>query len=253
MARRARTPRAGGDPGTAPLPPPLAALAREPGRAAILLDIDGVLAPIVANPEDARVPEETRAELRRLAGTYALVGCLTGRPTEVAREIVGVPELEYIGEHGLELAAAAAEWSDSIDRVVAAAGWPAERKRLTASFHYRTAADEDAAVAALERVAELARSEGLVAKWGRKILEVRPPVDAHKGTAVVHLLEQRGIDRALFAGDDLTDLDAFRAMDDLPLGVKVAVVSEEGPTELAAEADVIVDGPDELLDLLRRL
>lgn len=235
------------------LPAPLADLARVPEHAAILLDIDGTLAPIVADPRDSRVPDETRAELRRLSGKYALVACLTGRTRAQAMEIVGVDEIEYIGEHGLELAPEAEDWVELLTRVCREAEWPAERKRLTVAFHYRTVEDEDAAVAQLERVAERARAEGLVAKWGRKVLEVRPPVDAHKGTAVVHMLRERGIDRALFAGDDLTDLDAFRAMEDLPLGVKIAVASAEGPTELAAEADLIVDGPAELLELLRLL
>ena len=69
----------------------------------------------------------------------------------------------------------------------------------------------------------------------------------------MHLLERRGIDRALFAGDDLTDLDGFRAMERLPLGVKVAVASAEGPPELRERADVVVEGPDELRELLRQL
>lgn len=245
--------------GTAPilrrvsLPPPLAELARDPERAAVLLDIDGTLAPIVADPADARVPEETRAELRRLAGRYGLVACLTGRPAALAREIVGVEGIEYVGEHGLELDPAAEEWVEALERVAASAGWPAERKRLTVGFHYRTAPDEAAAVAVLRRVAAEAEAQGLAVRWGRKVLEVRPPVEASKGTAVAHLLERHGLDRALFAGDDVTDLDAFRALDELPLGVKVAVASDEGPGELADAADVVVDGPDELLALLRRL
>ena len=235
------------------LPEPLVALAAAPDRAAILLDIDGTLAPIVPDPADSRVPDETRAELRRLAARYGLVGVLTGREADDARRIVGVDELEVIGEHGLELAPDAAEWRGALDRVAERAGWPAERKRLTLSFHFRTAEDETAARAQLEGVAEQARAEGLVARWGRMVLEVRPPVDAHKGTAVVHMLERRGIDRALFAGDDATDMDAFRAMDDLPVGVKIAVASAEGPQELARAADLVVGSPAELLELLRRL
>ncbi|MBD0329829.1 MAG: trehalose-phosphatase [Thermoleophilia bacterium] len=235
------------------LPPPLAELARDPARAAILLDIDGTLAPIVADPTQSRVPDETRAELVRLTGRYALVGCLTGRPQEQARAIVGVEALEYIGEHGLELRPEAGDWGDLLDRFVREAPLPAERKRFTVAFHYRTAPDEGAAVDALTAVATRAAEEGLVPKWGRKVLELRPPIDAHKGTAVVHLLTSRGIHRALFAGDDLTDLDGFRAMDDLELGVKIAVVSPESPSGLAAEADVVVEGPPQLLDLLRQL
>jgi trehalose 6-phosphate phosphatase len=235
------------------LPPLLAELASRPGEAAVLLDIDGTLAPIVPDPADSRVPDETRDELRRLTARYAVVGCLTGRATEDARRIVGVDEIEYIGEHGLELAPEAQAWLSALEHVADATEWPAERKRLTFSFHYRMAADEGAARATLERVADHARAEGLVARWGRKVLELRPPVDAHKGTAVVHMLERRGVRRALFAGDDATDMDGFRAMDDLDLGVKIAVASPEGPQELARAADVVVDGPAELLELLREL
>ncbi len=235
------------------LPEPLAELAREPERAAIMLDIDGVLAPIVDDPTQSRVPDETRAELRRLAARYALVGCVTGRTSETALAIVGVPELEYVGEHGLELAPEADRWLDVLERFAAAGVWPVERKRLTVAYHYRTAEDEDAALAVLRPVAARAEEAGLRAKWGRKVLELRPPIDANKGTALVHLLQRRGIDRAMFAGDDVTDLDAFRAMDGLPVGVKVAVASAEGPAELAAEADVVVAGPEELRELLRAL
>ena len=105
----------------------------------------------------------------------------------------------------------------------------------------------------LTAVAARARHEGFVARFGRKVLELRPPVAAHKGTAVAHLLGERGIERALYAGDDTTDLDAFNALAGLELGVRVAVASPEGPAELREAADVVVDDPAELLRLLRRL
>jgi len=98
---------------------PLASIAAEPARAGVFLDIDGVLAPIVPRPEDARVPDETRTELRRLVGRYRLVACVTGRPSSVARELVGVPELTYVGEHGLELDARAQEWGPRIQAFAA--------------------------------------------------------------------------------------------------------------------------------------
>jgi trehalose 6-phosphate phosphatase len=235
------------------LPPLLEELAREPERSAILLDVDGVLAPIVADPAAARVPDETRAELRRLLGRYALVGVLTGRPADQARRIVGVDGVEVIGEHGLELVPEAEEWIEVLDRFAEGTTLPIERKRLTLSFHFRNAPDEAVARAALEVVAERARSEGLVARWGRKVLELRPPIDAHKGTAVAHLLGRQGITRAMFAGDDDTDLDGFGAMAQLELGVRIAVASPEGPRALVEAADLVVGGPEELLDLLKEL
>jgi trehalose 6-phosphate phosphatase len=121
------------------------------------------------------------------------------------------------------------------------------------SLHYREAGDEDAARSLLEEVAGLARAEGLVARFGRKVLELRPPVDAHKGTAVRHLLGEHDLRRALYAGDDTTDLDAFDALAGLELGVRVAVATPEGPAELRERADVVVGSPAELLELLRSL
>jgi trehalose 6-phosphate phosphatase len=232
---------------------PLALIAAEPALAGLFLDIDGVLAPIVARPEDARVPDETRAELRRLAGLYRLVACVTGRPSSVAREIVGVPELTYVGEHGLELDPRAQEWGPRIHAFAAAAPWPAERKPLTAAFHYRTAANRDEARATIETVASAAVEQGFWTRWGRMVLEVLPPVDTSKGTAVGLLLDETGLQRALYAGDDTTDLDGFSALDGLEVALRVAVVSAEGPSALAQRADVVVDSPAAFLELLRRL
>jgi trehalose-phosphatase len=232
---------------------PLALIAAEPARAGLFLDIDGVLAPIVARPEDARVPDETRSELSRLAGRYRLVACVTGRPSSVARQIVGVPELTYVGEHGLELDPRAQDWGPRIHAFAAEAAWPAERKPLTAAFHYRTAPDQDDAQAILETVAAAARERGFWTRWGRMVLEVLPPVDTSKGTAVGLLLDETGLQRALYAGDDTTDLDGFAALDGLRLALRVAVVSSEGPSDLGARADVIVGSTEELARVLARL
>jgi trehalose 6-phosphate phosphatase len=231
----------------------LARLAQTPERAAILLDVDGVLAPIVERPDDAAVPPETRPELARLAARYALVACVSGRSGVEARRIVGVEGLVYAGAHGLELDPDAERWVEPLRAFAATVDWPYEDKRLTGTFHYRTARDERAARATLERVADRAREAGLVPRWGRKVLELRPPVEAHKGTAVRRLLAERGLRRALYAGDDTTDLDAFAALDGLELAVRVAVASDEGPPELREAADVVVDGPAELRELLERL
>jgi trehalose 6-phosphate phosphatase len=233
---------------------PLARIAESPGETAILLDVDGALAPIVPVPADAAVPEETRVELRRLHARYALVACISGRPAEDARRVVGLDELTYVGEHGLELEPEAAEWSERLREFAAKVPWDVvERKPLTVSFHYRRAASESDARELLEVVAERAREEGLVARFGRKVLELRPPLEANKGTAVEHLLDERGLTRALYAGDDTTDLDAFAALERIELGVRVAVASPEGPPQLREAADVVVDGPAELLELLRSL
>jgi trehalose 6-phosphate phosphatase len=228
-------------------------LSEAPERAAIFLDVDGTLAPIVPRPEDARVPDEARAEVARLAKRYALVACVSGRTGEDARRLVGVAGVRYVGVHGLELAPDADRWRDEIHSFAATVDWPVEDKGLTVSFHYRQAEDESAALEYLEEVAERARQAGLIPRFGRKVLEIRPPVHADKGTAVALLLEESGLRRALYAGDDSTDADAFRALDGLDVGVRVAVSSDEAPSELIRVADLVVDSPAELLQLVQRL
>jgi trehalose 6-phosphate phosphatase len=232
---------------------PLASIVAEPGISGLFLDIDGVLAPIVPRPEDARVPDDTRVELHRLAGRYRIVACVTGRESSVAREIVGVPELTYVGEHGLELDPRATRWGPRIHAFAANAAWPEEQKPLSAAFHYRTSTDQAAARATLEQIATDALASGFRTRWGRMVLEVLPPVAASKGTAVQTLLEQTGVRRALYAGDDTTDLDGFAALDGLDAAVRVAVVSDEGPSELGRRADLLVGDPAAFLELLRKL
>jgi trehalose 6-phosphate phosphatase len=233
----------------------LARLAEDPARAALLLDVDGTLAPIVPTPEDARVPPETQTELRRLNERYALVACISGRTGEDARRIAGVPELVYVGNHGLELAPEADEWADRLHALLAQIDWPdlVEDKRVSAALHYRNTPElRDAA----DVVAERAQAAGFETRFGRKVLELLPPIAANKGTAVRHLLEQRDLQRALYAGDDTTDLDAFAvldSLDSLELGIRIAVASKEAPTALADAADIVVGDPRELVELLRRL
>ena len=232
-------------------------LAEAPERAAVILDVDGTLAPIVSRPEDAAVPPQTHAELERLAGRYRLLAFVSGRTSDDARRIVGVGDAAYVGVHGLELEPEAERWREQL-RTVGAAAWhwgEVEDKGLTVSFHYRTAVDQEAALIRAREIAQEAQRAGLVPHFGRKVLEVRPPVEADKGTAVRHLVRETGVERALFAGDDTTDLDAFRGLREagLDLAVCVAVASNEGPPELAEEADLVVDGPAGVLQLLRQL
>jgi trehalose-phosphatase len=234
----------------------LAQLAAEPAEAGLFLDFDGVLAPIVERPEDAVPPPETRAELERLVGRYALVAVVSGRVGEDVRTRLGVDGVVCVGSHGLELDPQADRWRGTLAAFAADAPWPPEDvevKRLAVVFHFREHPDEREAVRRLDAIADTAREEGLVARYGRKILEVLPPVGSHKGTAVRRLLEEHGLRRALAAGDDTTDIDSFAALDGLDVAVRVAVASAEAPSALLDAADLIVDSTDEFLTLLRRL
>jgi trehalose 6-phosphate phosphatase len=252
-------------------------LRSEPARAAVLLDIDGTLAPIVRHAADAHVPEATRSLLIEIAKRYRVVGCVSGRRAATARQIVSIGTIAYVGNHGGELlrpGATRAEvdpelaaWTERVRRFAAGA-FTAEHQRLRvrsedkdaiAAFHWRGAPDEAAAAAAVQEIARRALQEGLAVHWGRKVLEVRPPVALDKGLGVATLLQAQPVDSALYVGDDTTDLDAFRGLRALvrdgvlTTAICVAVSSEEAPPELAAEADLEIDGPAGVRGLLQAL
>ena len=230
----------------------------EPERAAVFLDVDGTLAPIVQRPDDAAVPAPTRAEVKRLAGKYRLVACVSGRTAADARALVGLDGLEFVGVHGLEADPEARAFAPQLEAFAERIAWPwtvEDKAGVTLAFHYREAGDEREAAALADRVARAAEQAGLWPHHGRKVLEVRPPVAVDKGTAVRRLLDGRQLTRALYAGDDTTDLDAFRGLDEagLEVALKVSVGSPEMNPRLLTEADLVVDGPGELLSFLKTL
>jgi trehalose 6-phosphate phosphatase len=263
--------------GTARIAELISPLRADPGASALLCDIDGTLAPIVPDPEDATVPEDTRGVLRQLVGRYALVACVTGRRALEARWIVGVEELVYSGNHGLELlrpgatdpeldpavadeARRARDFVLDLDAAdVTAAGIRLENKGPIQALHWRGAQDDAKARRQAQRIASAAQATGLVPHWGRKVLEIRPVADIDKGTAVERLLSEHAVELALFGGDDRGDLDAFAALGRmvdsgrLRAAARVGVVSDEAPPELGEWADAVVDGPAGFLELLRTL
>ena len=184
-----------------------------------------------------------------------LVACVSGRAGEDARRLVGVDGIELVGNHGLELDPRAHELAGEIARFRDGVALPVEDKTLSLTYHYREAEDENSARAELEEVARRAGEAGFDARWGRKVLEIRPAVEANKGTAVRTLVERSGARLGLYAGDDTTDLDGFAGLRSLGLehAVCVAVASAEGPAELSQAADLVAAGPNELAGLLRLL
>jgi trehalose 6-phosphate phosphatase len=249
----------------------------DPARAAILLDIDGTLAPIVRHADDASVPEPTRTQLIAVAKRYAVVGCISGRRSATARQMVSLGSIAYVGNHGAELLAPGGT-EVQIDPEIAAHERTvrefaesaytteleqlrvrAEDKQAIRAFHWRGAPDEDAAERAVREIADRALAAGLAIHWGRKVLEVRPPVEIDKGRGVRRLLDGRDLAAGLYVGDDMTDLDAFAGLRGLVaeglLGaaVCVGVRSDETPPELEREADLLVDGPLGVRGLLMAL
>ncbi len=244
---------------------PLAPFADDPAGSAILLDVDGTLAPIVPHPSRSEVPIDTLATMQQLLDRFSLVGCVSGRSaTEVAR-LVPLAGLAIAGNHGLEIVddgelcwapgvepwlTTMADVSRDLEAIAKAADAWVEAKGPTLSVHFREARDPDAARMTLAgHAVPVLTAAGLDWRWGRMTLEARPPVPGDKGTAVRLLLDRHpGIVRSVYAGDDVTDLDAFREVD-----VRIAVRSDESPAELLASADLTVDGPAGLAAMLSGL
>jgi trehalose 6-phosphate phosphatase len=252
----------------------LEALRADPPRTAILTDIDGTLAPIVERPDQAAVPERVSKLLGSLSERYGLVGCVSGRQAAEARRLIGVERISY---DGLELLLpgdeepqldpslegrerAAADFLGELDAAgLAELGLRTEDKGPIQALHWRGAADERAAEARARELGAEAGRAGLEPHWGRKVLELRPVGGGGKDSAVAALLAADGVDAATYAGDDRTDLDAFRRLrylrdrGELETAICVGVTSPEGPPELAEESDLRVEGPDGWIEILESL
>jgi trehalose 6-phosphate phosphatase len=246
-------------------------LTADPARSALFFDVDGTLAPIVERAQDAQVPKDTSLLLARLSRRYASVACISGRGAADVRRLVGVGGIEYSGLHGAELLEPNtsrpqvlpefAAHTPEVQRFVRerdSAELRALRVRIEdkgpiMTFHWRGAPDEEAARARVREIAEEAEAEGLWTHWGRKVVEIRPPVQIGKGRAVRDLLARKPVRAALYAGDDATDVDAFEALAEVEHPVRVGVRSDEGPPEIVERADLVVDGVEGVKQVLAAL
>ena len=228
-----------------------------------MLDFDGTLAEIVARPEHARPVDGAREVLTELAGRFRTVEIVTGRRSEEVAALLDAPHVTYVGLYGLE--DDANEMVTAIVPLVQTAtaeipeAW-VEDKGVSVAVHYRQAPDPVSArgelLVALQPVATEA---GLELIEGKMVLELVPPDRPLKGGAVERLAREHGLRALLYAGDDHADLDAFDALDrliafdDVRAAVRVAVRGPETPPALVNAADVVTEGPAELVELLRTL
>jgi len=248
------------------LPAPLQVFVAQPERAGVYTDFDGTLALIVDDPAAARALDGVSDVLAGLARRYARVGVISGRPVRFLLDNAGAPGVDLWGEYGLERAIddeiraadGAASWRGIVEGVAAradAAGIAerVERKSLSLTLHWRADPGREEAVREWA-VAEAAQT-GLELANARKAVELRPPIRRDKGTALAEAAA--GLGAVCFLGDDRGDLAAFDALDALAAEgahvARIAVRSTEMPPELEARADLIVDGPEGALALLKAL
>ena len=238
---------------------------------AVLLDVDGTLAPIAPTPEQAMVPHETRDTLRRLAALPGVVVALvSGRSAADAWRMAGVEGAWVIGNHGFELRtpdgqlspvdvvrpyedkiAEAAHQLSAVEPVVP--GAIVENKRWTMSVHYRLV-DSSEVDALIARARDVASALGLRVTEGKKIVELRPPVDVDKGTASLSLAQHLGAVRPdaslLYAGDDRTDEDAIAVLRERNPRAVTIHISGANERLGGTRAEVVLNSTDELREAL---
>lgn len=224
-------------------------------RAAVIVDFDGTLAPIVERPEDARPLPGAAEVLAGLAARVARLAVVTGRPSAFVRE--HLPGVEVIGLYGAEDAPPVdAATRDALATLaVGEPGATLEDKGAAIAIHVREAPDPPAALTRLEpAVRDIAGRAGLVVRPGKLVWDLTPPGTGKAGAA---LRVAAGAQAVLIAGDDDADAAAFDAVAALrPSGVvvcRVAVAGPEVPQQLTAAADLVVEGPEGLLGVLRGL
>lgn len=252
----------------------IAASTETPKRCALFCDIDGTIAPVVSRAEDAMVPLAVSRTLGRLSARLGMVACVSGRGAADAKRLVGVGGVVYAGAHGAELLNPATgeverapeleawrkpihEFVEELDvQALRRDGVRLEDKDFIQALHWRGTEDDEIAEQLVHGVEEKATERGFEIHRGRKVLEIRPPVTFNKGLVVSRLIRQSSALHAAYIGDDLTDIDAFDALrqlhatGDLEGVLCVGVASEEQPQRLVDGADLMVDGPAGVAELL---
>ena len=240
----------------------------------LITDVDGVLAEIAPTAESARVTPACQRYLAELAQRLPLVAVVSGRPLEVVRSMVGVPGAVYVGNHGLEVwkdgavelapgaeayRGSAAAILERLTRLLSIHGVTLEDKAVGIAFHYNQAkSPESARAAILQAVKQEPSARAFRVVETRRVIELRPPIDATKGTAVEALVEAHGLRSALYMGDDFPDVDAFVAVHRLTQekvlkGLAVLVDNPDVTDVVRGHADYTLAGVAEVARFLEWL
>ena len=237
-------------------------------RLGVIVDYDGTISEIAPTPEQARVLPEAATALADLASKLSLVAVMSGRAASDVAALVGVEGLAYVGNHGaellrdgqLELAPEAEAARDAVIGVfevlrsaVDLPGMVWQDKGLSATAHFRLAADPNRALRELEHALRRARPEeqGVEAFWGKMALELRATNGPNKGSATGSLARRFDLEGLLFVGDDTTDVEAMLAVRELSsagvlTGLAVVVLHHDTPEPALRVADYSLDGVPEV-------
>lgn len=247
------------------------------GRFAIYTDIDGTLSPIAETPAAAYLYPGAADELLALGSHGIRIVAISGRSASDARRLVGIESIDYAGNHGFELLSSVGQHAS--DEVIASSaavrralddvaevmqhlpeGILIEDKTFTGSIHFRAADDPQQAARILRPLLEsIGIRHGLRITEGRMVYELRPRLDINKGVFTERDIRSHGIETAAFLGDDMTDLDGFRALrrlvssGELLGAICVGVRAPESPQEVLDASDYLVDGVAGMVAALHQL
>ncbi|HEX3013326.1 MAG TPA: trehalose-phosphatase [Methanobacterium sp.] len=243
---------------------------RKDEKTAVITDIDGTISKIVLDPDEATVSQIMKDTLKKLVNKFQLVGIVTGRNVRNAKEMLEVEGLLYIGSHGLEylkddeihIEPEVEEYLPIIQKVAQNLQNEEElyniknilfqEKGLCFTVHYRKCEDpEETHRKILEAINEMEGIEKFKITEGRKVVEIRPKSGHDKGTILEKLIFENALEKLIYLGDDVTDVDAFNKLKELKEGDKVngvgiVVVSEEVPDYVKENASFYVNGVEEV-------
>jgi trehalose 6-phosphate phosphatase len=242
--------------------------------AGLITDIDGTIALITSTPDETSISSLCRDSLKALTSNMALVAVLTGRGSLKARDMLDIDGVVYVGNHGLErwldcklevkeeaqeYAQAIHDLLDRLRREMDVPGLVMEDKGVSASIHYRLSPEPSMArEAIMDTLGHIPEANGLLITDGKLVVEARPPLGITKGTALRQLVMEYGLKGVLCLGDDVTDVDAFKALHDLTAegfcdGLAVGILGQNTPPDIEKEADLFLESVTETEELLHMI
>lgn len=234
-------------------------------RFGLFSDVDGSISRTVPTPEQAVVSQNCRHFLLTLCQKLILVAVISGRPASKIKEMIGIEDIIYIGNHGLEqlvkgeykLAPDAEGYPKIIkatlkelEPLLSGEGVTIEDKGVTASIHYRLCQEpESAKREIIKAINSLPQAKGLRIMEGKKVINLLPDIEVNKGTATLELIKKYQLEGGIYLGDDETDIDAFKAIHKAQSdfnfqGLAIGILSDEMPQDLSKEADLTLNGVD---------
>ena len=238
----------------------------------LITDVDGTISQTAPTPQQAKISPLCHYYLSNLCNHLALVATISGRPAIEVKNMIKIDGMVYIGNHGLErwtkghseLQKDVQDYSRLIKTAIkeltpllSIEGISIENKGVTATIHYRLCREPQLAEREiLNAVEALSQAGRLRIIKERMAIDLLPPVEVNKGTATLDLIQEYNLQGGIYLGDDLTDVDAFKAIHaashDLDFqGFAIGIISQEMPEKLVAEADFTLNGVSDVEGFLR--